>query len=88
MNKNSLSGKLFLVPRTHAPKHAEISNRHLPKLTNDALIPLALVFLAIVALAGYVCLYGDWDRARDFLCIFLPPITALMGTASTDRRRS
>lgn len=93
MNKHSLpgEGKLFLVPRT------PISSAHHPEkvlrpaqygLANKILLPLALIFLMVVGFAGYLCLYGNWERAKDFLCIFLPPITALMGAASTAPLRS
>lgn len=64
------------MPNCEQPRH------RLPKLTNNALIPLAVIFLAFVTLAGYLCLHGNWERAKEFLCIFLPPITALMGAAS------
>lgn len=90
MNKNALpgEGKLFLVSRTPALTPVNKSHRHLPKLTDDPLIPLAALLLAILVFAGYACLYGNWAKARDFLCIFLPPVMALMGAASTAHFRS
>lgn len=44
--------------------------------------------LLVVGLAGYLCLYGDWEKGKDFALIFLPPITALMGAASAASFRS
>jgi len=81
--------KLFLVPRTaipSAPPTRKIRHR-LPKLANNAVIPLAVIFLAGLTLADYLCLHGNWDRAKDCLRIFLPVITALIGSASTARFR-
>ncbi|MFP5230882.1 MAG: hypothetical protein ACLGXA_24975 [Acidobacteriota bacterium] len=82
-------GKLFVVPRvsTPAPPPPPTPRRTL-RLNDHALIPLSAIFVAVVGFAGYACLYGDWPRAKDFLLVFLPAITALMGAASAGRPRS
>ena len=90
MDTNSPRGerKLFLVPRTPAPSPPSQKPRpRRPDLAGHALIALAAMFVAVVAFAGYACLYGNRERAKDFLLIFLPPLTALMGAASAGLRR-
>ena len=79
--------RLFLVPRSTLPPTQQ-PGRPRPRQSDAPLIALALLFLAVVAFAGYACLFGSWERARDFLLIFLPALAALMGAACTIRRLS
>jgi hypothetical protein len=81
--------KLFLVrsePAIPQPSR-EIRDRLLDLLDNP-LIPLALVFMGVIFMAGYLGMNGNWEGAKDFLCIFLPPISALIGAASAAYFRS
>ena len=82
-------GKLFVVPRTHAlAKHPAQVSKPMLRLADEALITLTVIFFSVVGFAGYACLYGDWQRAKDFLLIFLPPMTALMGAVFGASSRS
>lgn len=79
-------GKLFVVPRKPTPvqQPPEVKERR-PQLPGNPLIPLAVIFVATLAFADYASLYGNWERAKDLLLIFLPPIAALMGAAVRSR---
>lgn len=92
MNKNSLpgEGKLFVVPRTFIPSNPgpEKARVRLLRLTDMVLLSLALIFVAVTGLAAYLFLCGDRENARDFLCICLPLVAALLGAASAAHLRS
>lgn len=81
--------KLFVVRSapTISQLPREVRNRLLDLLDN-ALVPLALTFIGVIFMAGYLCMNGNWEVAKDFICIFLPPITALMGAACAAYFRS
>ena len=87
MNKNSPNERrLFLVPRAPLPPRPAAKPRpRLADVASHALTPLTLLFLAVLLVAGYLCLFGNWDRTKDFLTIFLPPISALLGAALRSR---
>ena len=81
--------KPFLVPRTPAkPCPPRESFQRLLRLVDNPALPLAFIFLGVMFLAGYFCMNGNWEQAKDFLCIFLPPITALLGAVCSSFFRS
>lgn len=88
MHTNSPPGerKLFVVPRATLPPppHHE-KRRRPPSFAGDTLLVLAVIFLAILGVAGCFAAEGSWDTGKDFLLIFLPPISAVMGAAVRPR---
>lgn len=81
--------KLFLVARTPtASMHPHKPRHRLSDFATYVLIPLTVISVVVMAVAGYLFLYGDAGRAKDFVLIFLPPIAALLGVASAAGRRN
>lgn len=76
-------GKLFLVPRAYhrsaQPREVECDRRL--RFANSALVLLCVIFLAVVGIAAYLCLCCTWEKAEDFILIFLPISCLLMGVA-------
>jgi hypothetical protein len=76
-------GKLFLVSRTlRISKNDPASQDSGRLLFADYLfILIVLIFVVVVGIAAYLCLHSSWERARDFILIFLPITCLLMGVA-------
>lgn len=88
MHSNSPPGdrKLFVVPRTALPSPSDLRKRRRPvSFRDDTLLLLAVIFLAILGVASCFGANGSWDKAKDLLLIFLPPVAALMGAAVRTR---
>ena len=79
-------GKLFVVPRATLPSPPRREKRRHPfSFAGDTLLLLAVIFLAVLGVAGCLAADGNWAPAKDFLLIFLPPLSALMGAAVHSR---
>lgn len=72
------------MPESHAPDvHADAAS-----FADDVLILLGVIFIAVIAVAGYACVYGNWERGEDFILIFLPVTCMLLGAAFAASFRS
>lgn len=83
-NKQPLGeGKLFHASRRTRPsmQHRAVQADNLVHFADCTLLLLAVTLLVVVGIAGQFCLCGTWERARDFILIFLPATCLLMGAA-------
>lgn len=72
--------RLFLVPRRTVPATPARDHLHWQILAQRALLPLALVSLAVSALAGFG--RDHWAEIKHLLLPTLPSITAFLGTVA------
>ena len=76
--------KPFLVPRRPVPAAAALRDRRrLQAIAENALLPLALVFLAIGIFAPFG--RNRWAEIKSLLTPALPSITAFLGAAAGSR---
>jgi hypothetical protein len=72
---------LFLVPRRRAPPVQPAPDRHRRRaIAEGALIPLAVVCLAVSIFAGFD--RNSWIESKCLLAPALPSITAFLGAAA------
>lgn len=79
-------GQLFVVPRATLPSPPHREKRRRPlSFVGDTLLLLTVIFLAVLGVAGCFAANGSWDTGKDFLLIFLPPVSAVIGAAVRPR---